>query len=201
MGTARRRRPLSGLLEPLFLTGIAIFFLVSNGPIENYLRSDMEMRNSVDPSPKFGPLADRGADSCAGRRSAGLIPGSLRAIRAATGVRGLTGGGDSTGGSGRQVIDLSAGGLQRVVGDRMLNFIFVGGKGGVGKTTVSSALSIQRAKTCAEEGLGDVLLLSTDPAHSLSDAFKMNFTGEPTKVPGVKINKYIYYKGTLGNGD
>mmetsp|Transcript_19942 Transcript_19942/g.48824 ORF Transcript_19942/g.48824 Transcript_19942/m.48824 type:complete len:449 (-) Transcript_19942:48-1394(-) len=80
----------------------------------------------------------------------------------------------------------SAGSLRDIIRDEKLNFIFVGGKGGVGKTTCSSALAIQRAKHCLESGRGDVLLISTDPAHSLSDAFKMKFTGEPTQVPGVK---------------
>ena len=44
--------------------------------------------------------------------------------------------------------------------------VFVGGKGGVGKTTVAAALSLlmaQRGKRC--------LVVSTDPAHSLGDAF------------------------------
>lgn len=45
--------------------------------------------------------------------------------------------------------------------------IFVGGKGGVGKTTTASALSLlaaQQGKQC--------LLVSTDPAHSLADIFE-----------------------------
>lgn len=44
--------------------------------------------------------------------------------------------------------------------------LWVGGKGGVGKTTVSAALAIlaaRRGKRC--------LVVSTDPAHSLGDAF------------------------------
>ncbi len=44
--------------------------------------------------------------------------------------------------------------------------LLIGGKGGVGKTTMSSALAVlasQRGKK--------VLLVSTDPAHSLADAF------------------------------
>jgi arsenite/tail-anchored protein-transporting ATPase len=44
--------------------------------------------------------------------------------------------------------------------------IFVGGKGGVGKTTVAAALGVQFA------GAGErVLVVSTDPAHSLGDIF------------------------------
>lgn len=45
-------------------------------------------------------------------------------------------------------------------------FIFFGGKGGVGKTTCSSAFS----KCCAQTG-DKTLLVSTDPAHSLADIF------------------------------
>lgn len=59
-----------------------------------------------------------------------------------------------------------------------LKFLFVGGKGGVGKTTSSSAIATLLATRCAKR----VLLVSTDPAHSLSDAFRMSFTNKPQKV-------------------
>ncbi|MCE7739513.1 MAG: ArsA family ATPase [Candidatus Heimdallarchaeota archaeon] len=62
-----------------------------------------------------------------------------------------------------------------------LKYILVGGKGGVGKTSVASALGIALAE------LGKrVLIISTDPAHSVSDSFDMDFSkGEITKVKGV----------------
>ncbi len=44
--------------------------------------------------------------------------------------------------------------------------LFVGGKGGVGKTTTAAALSLM-----ASEAGERVLLVSTDPAHSLADLF------------------------------
>ena len=48
-------------------------------------------------------------------------------------------------------------------------FVFVGGKGGVGKTSSSSAIAIAFSDT----GLR-TLLVSTDPAHSLGDALDVN---------------------------
>ncbi|MFW9852208.1 MAG: ArsA family ATPase [Candidatus Thorarchaeota archaeon] len=66
--------------------------------------------------------------------------------------------------------------------EKNLKFLLVGGKGGVGKTSVASALSI----ALAEKGKR-VLIISTDPAHSVSDSFDLDFSsGEITKVKGVK---------------
>jgi arsenite-transporting ATPase len=51
------------------------------------------------------------------------------------------------------------------------------GKGGVGKTSVAAAT----ARRCAAAGLRTVVL-STDPAHSLSDSLEASLGAEPTRV-------------------
>jgi arsenite/tail-anchored protein-transporting ATPase len=58
--------------------------------------------------------------------------------------------------------------------------VFVGGKGGVGKTTVAAALAIEHA-----DAGRPTLVLSTDPAHSLGDVLGLELGSEPTPVPGV----------------
>lgn len=55
--------------------------------------------------------------------------------------------------------------------------IFVGGKGGVGKTSVSGALAHARMQQ------GDrVLLVSTDPAHNLGHLWEQKVRDEPTRL-------------------
>ena len=63
----------------------------------------------------------------------------------------------------------------------MRKFVFFGGKGGVGKTTVSSAYALK----CARAGL-ETLVVSTDPAHSTSDVFDQQFGNDPRAVEGVE---------------
>ena len=58
----------------------------------------------------------------------------------------------------------------------MTKKILFGGKGGVGKTTIAAATALYLA------GFGKTLIVSTDPAHSLSDIFEMEVGSEATPV-------------------
>ena len=60
-----------------------------------------------------------------------------------------------------------------------------GGKGGVGKTTAAAAAAIALAE---ERPRDRILVLSTDPAHSLGDAFATQLSDEERPVPGGPSN-------------
>lgn len=88
---------------------------------------------------------------------------------------------------------LSRDALQTALAGRVL---FVGGKGGVGKTTVAAALAVHAAahgRRC--------LVVSTDPAHSLGDVFDRTIGGDVTPLgerlwgleiePEVEANRHI----------
>ncbi len=87
------------------------------------------------------------------RRASGAKKAPSRAVRAPRGSRRI----DASGGT--------------AIGELVRTLTIVGGKGGVGKSTVACALGLAAA-TGAERNR--VLLVSTDPAPSLADAFGEN---------------------------
>ncbi len=56
-------------------------------------------------------------------------------------------------------------------------YVLYGGKGGVGKTTMAAATAIDSAKSGIR-----TLLVSTDPAHSLSDTLERDVPAEPERI-------------------
>ncbi|NUC71205.1 TRC40/GET3/ArsA family transport-energizing ATPase [Haloterrigena sp. SYSU A558-1] len=57
------------------------------------------------------------------------------------------------------------------------DYVLYGGKGGVGKTTMAAATALDSAR-----GGTSTLVVSTDPAHSLSDTFETDVPAEPGRI-------------------
>lgn len=91
--------------------------------------------------------------------------------------------------------------LQRVLSQGFLRTEGLAGKGGVGKTTTSCSLAVALAKhresvlvrrpqSLPQHGTHSPVepprlqVISTDPAHNLSDAFSQKFSKDPTLVEG-----------------
>ncbi|MHA1338643.1 MAG: ArsA family ATPase [Promethearchaeota archaeon] len=72
--------------------------------------------------------------------------------------------------------------LKEIFENSDLKILFFGGKGGVGKTTCAASASIWLAQNLKKK----ILVISTDPAHSLGDSLGQTLiAGEITKVNGV----------------
>lgn len=67
--------------------------------------------------------------------------------------------------------------------NKNLQFIIFGGKGGVGKTTMSAALALKLAEAHKNK---KILIFTTDPAPSLGDSFEQKLSNEPVKITGVQ---------------
>lgn len=71
--------------------------------------------------------------------------------------------------------------LEDIISKDTVKFILSGGKGGVGKTSCAGAMAVLSAKRGFR-----TLVLSTDPAHSLSDSFNQDLSGgEVIPIKGV----------------
>ena len=97
--------------------------------------------------------------------------------------------------SKRPVLSLSKGqpvvAAESLAAFRDAALLFVGGKGGVGKTTVAAAAALRLARANPARRL---LLLSTDPAHSLADVFDVptgELGDEPRTIPRGPANLFV----------
>jgi len=66
-----------------------------------------------------------------------------------------------------------------------LKLIIFGGKGGTGKTTCAAATAVYLAKSHPEKR---IIIISTDPAHSLGDSFDITIGAKKTPIGGPSFN-------------
>ncbi len=95
--------------------------------------------------------------------------------------------------------------LNDIINNENIKFILAGGKGGVGKTSCAGAIAL----LSAQQGFR-TLVLSTDPAHSLSDSFDQDLSGGDEipikgvdKLWGMEINTergMEEFQATLSSG-
>ena len=79
--------------------------------------------------------------------------------------------------------------LKNIIDQENLRLIFVGGKGGVGKTTTAVATAFLLAEKLPNDY---ILLISTDPAHSLGDSLKMKLGDKEQALkeyPNLKVRE------------
>ncbi len=84
----------------------------------------------------------------------------------------------------QQVVEQASGGkhpLPSFLSNPHLQLLFVGGKGGVGKTTSAAATALLLAKAVPER---QVVIMSTDPAHSLGDSLDQPVGRKVVSVDG-----------------
>lgn len=72
------------------------------------------------------------------------------------------------------------------------------GKGGVGKTSIAAATAVREARKGK-----NVMIMSTDQAHSLGDSFGVSLGNEPTKIEdnlyGIEVDSIIEGEKAWGN--
>lgn len=73
-----------------------------------------------------------------------------------------------------------------------MRIVLITGKGGVGKTTVAAATALQSAESGHR-----TLVLSTDPAHSLADAFEEDLGDQPRRLSADLYGQQIDTQGRL----
>jgi arsenite-transporting ATPase len=109
-----------------------------------------------------------------------------RILQRPAGVSGVARGSTGT----RVVAKPLAVGLRTVKGliaDPRLRLVMFGGKGGVGKTTCAAAAALEAAKAPGRR----VLLISTDPAHSLGDVLDQTFSDAARRIRGGPRNLMV----------